>query len=63
MSKHSGGDSEFPCYVAQPESDAKAAIIVIQEIFGVNSGNQGKMRSLGQLGLSRHCARPVLADQ
>lgn len=32
------GEGEIPLYVAKPDGDAKAAIIVIPEIFGVNSG-------------------------
>lgn len=36
------GDAEFPCYVAKPDGEAKAAIIVIQEIFGVNKGIKAK---------------------
>ena len=36
------GDGEFPCYVAAPDGSPTAAIIVIQEIFGVNSGIRAK---------------------
>tara|TARA_R110002094_G_scaffold26993_11_gene40012 strand:- start:1412 stop:2131 length:720 start_codon:yes stop_codon:yes gene_type:complete len=36
------GNAEFPCYVAKPDGDATAAIIVIQEIFGVNKGIKAK---------------------
>ena len=36
------GDGRFAAYVARPEGDAKAAIIVIQEIFGVNAGIRRK---------------------
>jgi len=37
------GGARFDAYVARPEGDeAKAAIIVIQEIFGVNAGIRGK---------------------
>jgi len=32
------GDASFGAYVAQPEGDPRGAIIVIQEIFGVNPG-------------------------
>lgn len=32
------GDDEFLAYTSQPVSEPKAAIIVIQEIFGVNEG-------------------------
>ena len=28
------GNAEFPCYVAKPDGEATAAIIVIQEITG-----------------------------
>ena len=44
------GDSEFPCYIAQPAGDAKAAIIVIQEIFGVNPGIKAKCDHWAGLG-------------
>ncbi|WP_086606893.1 dienelactone hydrolase family protein [Erythrobacter donghaensis] len=36
------GDAQFGAYVAQPEGTPKAAIIVIQEIFGVNPGIRQK---------------------
>ena len=45
-----GGDAEFPCYVAQPEGKAGAAIIVIQEIFGVNHGIKAKCDHWASLG-------------
>lgn len=35
-------DGSFSAYVAQPEDTPKAAIIVIQEIFGVNPGIRAK---------------------
>lgn len=35
-------DAQFDAYVAKPEGEAKAAIIVIQEIFGVNEGIRRK---------------------
>lgn len=44
------GDAEFPCYVAAPDGDAKAAIIVIQEIFGVNPGIKAKCDSWAKAG-------------
>ena len=40
--KSLSGDTEFPCYIARPEGKASAAIIVIQEIFGVNKGIRAK---------------------
>lgn len=36
------GDGRFDAYVATPEGDPTAAIIVIQEIFGVNEGIRRK---------------------
>ncbi len=35
-------DQSFGCYVARPSGTPKAAIIVIQEIFGVNAGIRSK---------------------
>lgn len=43
-----GGDS-FAAYVAGPD-DAKAAIVVIQEIFGVNPGIRAKVDRWAELG-------------
>ena len=36
------GDGSFQAYMAEPEADPRAAIIVIQEIFGVNEGIRRK---------------------
>ncbi|MGZ8284966.1 MAG: dienelactone hydrolase family protein [Allosphingosinicella sp.] len=36
------GDGGFDAYVAEPEGMARAAIVVIQEIFGVNEGIRRK---------------------
>jgi carboxymethylenebutenolidase len=36
------GDAQFGCYLAEPTGTPKAAIIVIQEIFGVNAGIRAK---------------------
>lgn len=44
------GNAEFPCYVAKPAGEAKAAIIVIQEIFGVNNGIRAKCDHWASLG-------------
>jgi carboxymethylenebutenolidase len=44
------GDTSFGAYVAQPEGAAKAAIIVIQEIFGVNPGIRQKCDKLAAEG-------------
>ncbi|MBB4640792.1 dienelactone hydrolase family protein [Rhizorhapis suberifaciens] len=35
-------DQSFNCYVARPAGEPKAAIVVIQEIFGVNPGIRAK---------------------
>ena len=40
------GDSNFGGYIARPSGPAKAAIIVIQEIFGVNPGIRQKCDKL-----------------
>ncbi len=44
------GDGKFAAYRAEPEGDAKAAIIVIQEIFGVNKGIRAKCDHWASLG-------------
>lgn len=44
------GDAEFGAYIARPESTAKAAVIVIQEIFGVNPGIRQKCDKLAAEG-------------
>lgn len=44
------GDKSFSAYVARPEGDAKAAIVVIQEIFGVNAGIRRKCDKLAEEG-------------
>lgn len=44
------GDGEFPAYVARPAGTPKAAIIVIQEIFGVNAGIRQKADHWAGLG-------------
>lgn len=36
------GEASFPAYLAEPAGDPRAAIIVIQEIFGVNEGIRRK---------------------
>ncbi len=36
------GDGSFSCYVAQPTTEPRAAIVVIQEIFGINPGIRAK---------------------
>jgi carboxymethylenebutenolidase len=45
-----GGGGEIPAYVAHPASPAKAAIIVIPEIFGVNEGIRRKVDDWAALG-------------
>ena len=44
------GDGSFRAYEAKPEGTPKAAIIVIQEIFGVNEGIRRKCDHLAGLG-------------
>lgn len=44
------GDADFPAYVARPAGPAKAAVIVIQEIFGVNPGVRKKADHWASLG-------------
>ena len=44
------GDGSFSAYCARPEGDARAAIVVIQEIFGVNAGILGKCDRLAEDG-------------
>jgi carboxymethylenebutenolidase len=36
------GEGEFGCYVTRPDGDPRAAIVVIQEVFGVNAGIRQK---------------------
>jgi len=44
------GDGEFKAYVARPSGTPKAAIVVIQEIFGVNAGIRKKCDKLASEG-------------
>ena len=44
------GEESFDCYLARPESGATAAIVVIQEIFGVNAGIRRKCERLAEAG-------------
>jgi carboxymethylenebutenolidase len=44
------GDGQFDAYVAQPQSTPRAAIIVIQEIFGVNEGIRRKCDNWAEQG-------------
>jgi carboxymethylenebutenolidase len=48
-------DGKFNAYVAEPQGEPKAAVVVIQEIFGVNEGIRRKCdhwASLGYLALA-----------
>ena len=45
-----GEDALFPVYVAAPSDNARAAIIVIPEIFGVNAGIRQKCDHLAAAG-------------
>ncbi|HSJ78642.1 MAG TPA: dienelactone hydrolase family protein [Erythrobacter sp.] len=44
------GDAQFGAYIARPQGTAKGAIIVIQEIFGVNPGIRQKCDKLAAEG-------------
>lgn len=44
------GSGEIPVFVARPEGQSEAAIIVIPEIFGVNEGIRQKCESWAKLG-------------
>lgn len=44
------GDQSFPAYVARPAGTARAAVIVIQEIFGVNADVRKKADHWAALG-------------
>ncbi|ANI77856.1 dienelactone hydrolase family protein [Sphingobium sp. EP60837] len=44
------GDGQFDVYVARPSAKPRAAIIVIQEIFGVNEGIRRKCDNWAQQG-------------
>ena len=43
-------DGSFGAYIAEPASAAKAAIVVIQEVFGVNAGIRRKCDALAEAG-------------
>jgi carboxymethylenebutenolidase len=44
------GEESFDCYLARPEGEASAAVVVIQEIFGVNAGIRRKCDTLAEAG-------------
>ena len=44
------GDKDFMAYVARPEDTPRAAIVVIQEIFGINAGIRRKCDLLAEDG-------------
>lgn len=46
----SGADGAFKAYVAKPAGTPKGAVVVIQEIFGVNAGIRGKADWLAREG-------------
>ena len=43
-------EGSFDCYCARPAGEASAAIVVIQEIFGVNAGIRQKCDKLAEAG-------------
>ncbi len=55
------GDGGFGAYLAEPEGTPRGAIVVIQEIFGVNEGIRRKCDHWAIARLCRRRARPVLA--
>ena len=44
------GDANFDAYIARPEGEPQSAIVVIQEIFGVNAGIRRKCDKLAEDG-------------
>jgi len=44
------GDGSFTAYVAEPADSPRAAIVVIQEIFGINAGIRRKCDRLAEAG-------------
>ncbi len=44
------GDAHFDAYSAEPAQTPRAAIVVIQEIFGVNAGIRSKCDALAKAG-------------
>jgi carboxymethylenebutenolidase len=50
-----GPDGTFKAYVARPAGEAKAAIVVVQEIFGVNAVMRGKADWLAREGFLAIC--------
>jgi carboxymethylenebutenolidase len=43
-------DGSFSAYIARPHGQPKAAIVVIQEVFGINAGIRGKCDTLAKAG-------------
>ncbi|HEX7760673.1 MAG TPA: dienelactone hydrolase family protein [Caulobacteraceae bacterium] len=48
-------DGDFTAYVARPQADSAPAIVVIQEIFGVNAVMRGVADDLAQAGFLAIC--------
>ena len=44
------GTEEFPAYIARPAGESRAAVVVIQEIFGINAGIRRKCDLLAEEG-------------
>ncbi|MGB3166308.1 MAG: dienelactone hydrolase family protein [Alteraurantiacibacter sp.] len=44
------GDAKFDAYIARPDGEPQSAIVVIQEIFGVNAGIRRKCDRLAEEG-------------
>ncbi len=57
-------DGEFRAYVARSSGGGKApAVVVLQEIFGVNAVMRGMTDDLAAKGYLAICPGPVLADR
>ena len=56
------GDGSFSAYVARPAREPRAAILVIQESFGVNAGIRGKCDRLAADGYLRFDQDQGVAD-
>ncbi len=47
------GDSSFGAYLAEPDGAPRAAVVVIQEIFGVNEGIRRKCDAWAEASVAR----------
>jgi len=56
-----GHDGAFAAYIARPKTVPVPAVIVLQELFGVNADNPQPLRRTGGTRLPCGRARPILA--